>query len=579
MKLLVHFVIFVALAIHASAATYYVATSGNDANDGSVGGPFLTVGKAASVAAAGDTVSVATGNYSQTNINLNTSGTHVAPIVFDGNAAATNYFGFQVMRGMSNIVIQNFRHSSNSYLAYILRTANSITVSNCISTDALAGGGVYFESPGNDAGPHLSASNCVVISNQFVRLTNTTAIDLHGVGHSIFGNTIRDIYACDALRLFGSNTVIRGNYFTNVIEESGYGNHPDIMQTFGNNGHWMVDFIFERNRIDTCPVQLMQMEAMTVASNLWSITLRNNLFENGNMQCSIDVPNVRFHNNTFYKCSNGAGLFSFAFYDPGSSGDDYYRGSAYGGEMLNNAFVECSGLYSVVNLGPPQGALTAADAGGGGRAGSGFARIKFGSGNVRIWGTYTNMTGGVSNAVLYVAGGADTYYLTATNFAAGVFDFTQPLVEGAGGMNVSTEQYGVYNSYGFKLRICSTNYPAGEASGAIIQFVIDPPPTLVTNYNYAGGAGGATVAEFNEVNGVNGGDPGFTDAAGDVFTLTSSSVLRNAASDLSAQFTTDYAGNIRSAWDIGAYEFNGSTTYNGVRIGPGVSFHGGVSVR
>lgn len=54
------------------------------------------------------------------------------------------------------------------------------------------------------------------------------------------------------------------------------------------------------------------------------------------------------------------------------------------------------------------------------------------------------------------------------------------------------------------------------------------------------------------------GASGFTNAAGDDFTLTSGSTLRDAGTDLSATLTTDYIGTARpqnSVFDIGAYEY------------------------
>lgn len=54
------------------------------------------------------------------------------------------------------------------------------------------------------------------------------------------------------------------------------------------------------------------------------------------------------------------------------------------------------------------------------------------------------------------------------------------------------------------------------------------------------------------------GASGFTNAAGDDFTLTAGSTLRDAGTDLSATLTTDYIGTARpqnSVFDLGAYEY------------------------
>lgn len=53
----------------ANAATYYVATTGNDSNPGTLAFPFLTIQKAADIVNPGDTVLVGDGTYTDTDGN------------------------------------------------------------------------------------------------------------------------------------------------------------------------------------------------------------------------------------------------------------------------------------------------------------------------------------------------------------------------------------------------------------------------------------------------------------------------------------------------------------------------------
>src|SRR6185295_6639120 len=63
------------------AATYHVSPSGNDSNSGSLAFPFLTVTKAASVAAAGDLIFMRGGTFNYTNtIRLTNAGSAGSPI-------------------------------------------------------------------------------------------------------------------------------------------------------------------------------------------------------------------------------------------------------------------------------------------------------------------------------------------------------------------------------------------------------------------------------------------------------------------------------------------------------------------
>ncbi|MBX3306852.1 MAG: right-handed parallel beta-helix repeat-containing protein [Nitrospira sp.] len=67
-------------AVPAYAATYYVATTGNDSNSGTSSSPWRTVRYAVSKMVAGDTTYVRGGTYTESNIRFSRSGTQSAPI-------------------------------------------------------------------------------------------------------------------------------------------------------------------------------------------------------------------------------------------------------------------------------------------------------------------------------------------------------------------------------------------------------------------------------------------------------------------------------------------------------------------
>src|SRR5438105_2626443 len=73
--------IFLFCATNLPATTYYVATTGSDSNSGGTSSPFATIGHAASIAVAGDTVIVEDGTYVEA-VTVNHSGTSSSPIVF-----------------------------------------------------------------------------------------------------------------------------------------------------------------------------------------------------------------------------------------------------------------------------------------------------------------------------------------------------------------------------------------------------------------------------------------------------------------------------------------------------------------
>jgi hypothetical protein len=71
-----------------SGATYYVSTTGNNSNPGTISAPWLTIQHAANTVKAGATVSVFGGVYNES-VNFPTSGTASAPITFQSYPGQT----------------------------------------------------------------------------------------------------------------------------------------------------------------------------------------------------------------------------------------------------------------------------------------------------------------------------------------------------------------------------------------------------------------------------------------------------------------------------------------------------------
>jgi len=88
MFLCVFLLLFFMTANAVTAATYYVATNGNDNNNGSINAPFKTIQKAANTVSAGDTVHVRAGTYNQ-RVALNRSISPGAYITFQNYPGET----------------------------------------------------------------------------------------------------------------------------------------------------------------------------------------------------------------------------------------------------------------------------------------------------------------------------------------------------------------------------------------------------------------------------------------------------------------------------------------------------------
>ncbi|RED93012.1 Ig-like domain-containing protein [Marinoscillum furvescens] len=74
---------FIIISSFANATEYHVAKDGNDSNAGTESAPFLTISKAASIAVAGDVVTIHEGTYRET-VSPANSGTEGSKITFQG---------------------------------------------------------------------------------------------------------------------------------------------------------------------------------------------------------------------------------------------------------------------------------------------------------------------------------------------------------------------------------------------------------------------------------------------------------------------------------------------------------------
>ncbi len=147
------FLLVMFLPVSVWAADYYVATTGNNANDGSSGNPWKSVTHALSVAVSGDTIHVAGGTYSAIATaesfplvmkeGVNLSGDNRDTTILDGGNVATVVSANGLNTGsLSGFTVTNGR----------AQVGGGIKVSNCGITisdniiknnEAGSGGGIY----------------------------------------------------------------------------------------------------------------------------------------------------------------------------------------------------------------------------------------------------------------------------------------------------------------------------------------------------------------------------------------------------------------------------------------------------
>ena len=259
-------------------ATYYVSTTGNDSNTGTEAAPWKTIAKAATAAAAGDTVIINSGTYDET-VTFSKSGAAGNPITFIGS-------GSPVIRGNvttkgSYLVIDGFTISPPSAGGY-----GAVTL----------------------AGQHNILQNCLVTNYGARASDQATAIifDTSGAYNTVQGCTIRDLNDIDVFHVFGHDQIILNNYVTNIQTVNYNLNHTDFIQSYAWSGSSAYNIIVNGNLVTNSSAQLGNTETDgNPALHDW--TFENNIFANVSGALFSGIPNTRFYNNVFYQVGSSQG--------------------------------------------------------------------------------------------------------------------------------------------------------------------------------------------------------------------------------------------------------------------------------
>jgi hypothetical protein len=318
---------------------------------------YATVQAAFNAAQPGDTILLAAGIYNES-VTSKRNGTPAARIVLDGQSVATvKQFTFS----HSYITVQNVTFTGvttmYSRLVYFDHGGHYGILSNCVLDAALAPKvyGIEWKAPTTKPfGAGEAASNCLIVNNEIKNVLGTTMISMMGDSNRVVGNYLHDGGAVDFFRLFGSNNYIGYNNCSNDYITEGSGNHPDFIQTFGNNGDGSQDHVIEGNRVWKIEGgQLTQLEGNLVPE-IRNWTFRNNVFMEIGLQASITVLEIKFYNNVFYRCNKELGGFALNFgcryYDGISSGGRTGYNCANGSKVYNNIFLE-NGLDNATDRG------------------------------------------------------------------------------------------------------------------------------------------------------------------------------------------------------------------------------------
>ncbi|HWB01667.1 MAG TPA: choice-of-anchor D domain-containing protein [Verrucomicrobiales bacterium] len=349
------------------AATYRVEATGNDTTgNGTASAPWRTIQKAVNVAAAGDTVLVGPGTYTE-NVSWASapSGKSGSRITFDGqNGATVN----QMMISRPYVTIKNFRFKGNTpggelnMQIRVMHGAHFLEVLNCeFDKDFQYEGaaskhtGITWQAPAAGTMPFGDgrvASDCLIEGNNLHRFRAATYLSMYGDRNIVRNNQFHDGAQADWLWLWGRQNLIQGNRFYNMYDSPGDGNHSDWIQTFGSQGAGSQDHIIEQNAVyDMIGAPALGQLEGSLVPEIKNWVWRNNVFYNIGNPLSCSIPGMVFYNNVFYKCGYNGGVMGFGTRTYSATAPGGYNGQTgsnycHNTVFRNNVFLDCGKLTS-----------------------------------------------------------------------------------------------------------------------------------------------------------------------------------------------------------------------------------------
>lgn len=311
MKKVLQFVLFCLVALPVSAATtYYVSTSGSDANAGTSAAPFLTVGKCSSTMVAGDTCIVESGIFDET-VSVSTSGSLGSRITYESQTRGeAQVYGFTVSR--SYITINGFKI-----------TDPTLTHTGGIQTTASVTGNTYENNTITEASACIVQTSSSFTETDFTIANNTLswcnavpgalntstaslAIELYGNHNLIEGNAISHVP--NAIGVNGSDIVLRENQygpvndavdFPGCTEGGGCDTHADFF-TLGNATYVLLEDNYEHDVYGVGGAHLILMNGASTSNFIDRYNVQSDV-GSGVLVFSTSASYYMQYNDTLYQ--------------------------------------------------------------------------------------------------------------------------------------------------------------------------------------------------------------------------------------------------------------------------------------
>jgi parallel beta helix pectate lyase-like protein/uncharacterized protein DUF1565 len=296
----------------ALANTYYVGIAGSDTNAGSSTAPFKTFAKAVSVLAAGDTLQVLAGTYTET-LTLSTPGTETAPITVIGDGAVLNMQGVKqngITISGSYINVSGFEVSGATDFG-ILVTGRRVTVENNNVHDNVTKNGVgtcgISTAWGSAVKIKVGGENTTIRGNTVYHNCGEGIAVTRGVVAVVENNTTYDN--------FGVNIYVDNSPFVTVQNNVSYclgthlrdGNRAAGIalgeESYSGWGAQLHDILISGNTIRDCRTGIAAF-ASNVGGTLTNVTISHNNVPSGQIRGislqTLANQNVLVSNNTLF---------------------------------------------------------------------------------------------------------------------------------------------------------------------------------------------------------------------------------------------------------------------------------------
>jgi parallel beta-helix repeat protein len=279
--------------VSAASNTYYVSATGSDTNSGSSTAPFKTFAKAASVLAAGDTLQVAAGIYTET-LTLSTSGTATAPITVIGNGAILNMQGLKssgIAASGSYIHISNFEVLGGTEFG-ILITGKYVTVENNVIHDNVTENGsgtcsLTSSTWGSALKVRLGGDNTAIRSNTVYNNCGEGIAVTRGITALVENNTAYDNFSVNIyidnspfVTVKNNLSYCTGTHLRNGNRAIGIALGEEAYTGWGAQLH---DILISNNTIRDCYTGIAAFES-SVNGTLTNVTMANNIVPSGQVR-------------------------------------------------------------------------------------------------------------------------------------------------------------------------------------------------------------------------------------------------------------------------------------------------------